>query len=88
VAEGYPVQFALLSDINASDFIDRATVPIFKDPSGNLAAWKELAPGAAKHDTFVFSITGMRTLYWDASTRALADWSSDIRSAVETLGPQ
>jgi len=82
------VQFALLSDVNASDFINRASVPIFKDASGSLVAWKEMIPGAAKHDTFVYSKTGMRTLYWDASTRVFSEWSTDIRSAVEALGKQ
>ena len=82
-----PVQFALLSDINAKDFIGRVDVPIFKDPSGDLVAWKQMIPTAAKHDTFVYATSGARTLYWDATTQQLANWSSDIRSAVEALAP-
>ena len=81
------MQFALLSDINASDFIDRVAVPIFKDPSGDLVAWKQMIPAAAKHDTFVYAPSGMRTLYWDATSEQLADWSGDIRIAVEALSP-
>jgi hypothetical protein len=86
VAEGYPVQFALLSDVNATDFVSRAAVPIFRDPSGNRSAWAMMEPGAYKHDTFVYTKTGMRTLFWDANVRDLAKWSMDIRAAVEALG--
>lgn len=86
VAEGYPVQFVLLSDVNATDFIGRAAVPIFRDPSGGTTAWKQTQPGAAKHDTFVYATTGMRTLYWDASAQDLTMWSADIRAEIEALG--
>jgi len=76
----------LLSDVNASDFIGLVTVPIFRDPSAGRVAWREMQAGAAKHDTFVFSTAGIRTLFWDASAHNLAQWSSDIRRAVEALG--
>jgi hypothetical protein len=76
----------LLSDVNASDFIGRAAVPIFRDPSPGLTAWFEMQAGAAKHDTFVFSTAGIRTLFWDASARDLSRWSDEIRAAVEALG--
>ena len=86
MAEGYPVQFVLLSDINAQDFIGLAAVPIFRDPSGDRTAWTEMQADAAKHDTFVFSKAGIRTLFWDTSARNLAEWSADIRLEVERLG--
>jgi hypothetical protein len=86
VAEGYPVQFVLLSDVNADDFVDRTAVPIFEDASGDASAWKEMQAGAAKHDTFVFGRDGLRTLYWDATAHQLANWSADIRAAIESIG--
>lgn len=86
VAEGYPVQFTLLSDVNASDFIPLASVPIFRDPTPGRAAWSEMAPGVVKHDTFVFSAAGQRTLFWDVRARDFSQWSADIRQAVEALG--
>jgi hypothetical protein len=61
-------------------------VPIFLDPSAGRTAWSEMQAGAVKHDTFVFSAAGIRTLFWDASARNLAQWSSDIRLAVERFG--
>ena len=76
----------LLSDVNAADFIGLAAVPIFSDPSPSRTAWAEMQAGAVKHDTFVFSAAGIRTLFWDRSARDLAQWSSDIRLAVEALG--
>lgn len=80
------MQFVLLSDVNATDFIGRAAVPIFLDPSPGREAWRELHPDAVKHDTFVFSAAGIRTLFWDTSASNLAQWSADIRQAVEALG--
>jgi len=76
----------LLSDVNADDFIGLAAVPIFRDPSAGRVAWSEMQAGAVKHDTFVFSPAGIRTLFWDTSARDLAQWSADIRLAVEALG--
>jgi hypothetical protein len=86
VAEGYGVQFVLLSDVNATDFVGRAAVPIFRDPSPGRVAWQEMEAGSFKHDTFVFSRAGVRTLFWDASAQNLSMWSADIRAAVESLG--
>jgi hypothetical protein len=76
----------LLSDANATDFIGLAAVPIFRDPSAGRVAWSEMQAGAAKHDTFVFSAAGIRTLFWDTSARNLSQWSADIRQEVEALG--
>lgn len=86
VAEGYRVQFVLLSDVNATDFVTHASVPIFRDPSGNRAAWAQMEPGAVKHDTFVYARDGQRALFWDASARSFSAWQGDIRAAVEALG--
>jgi len=61
-------------------------VPIFRDPSAGRLAWSEMQAGAVKHDTFVFSTAGIRTLFWDASARDLGQWSADIRQEVESLG--
>jgi hypothetical protein len=86
VAEGYPVQFVLLSDANATDFVGRADVPLFRDPSAGRMTWSEHAPGAVKHDTFVYARDGTRTVFWDASAQDLSKWSADIRAAVEAQG--
>lgn len=86
VAEGYPVQFVLLSDQNASDFVSHVSMPIFRDPSPGRAAWLEMQATAVKHDTFVFDKTGVRTLFWDASTRNFSMLSADLRAAVEAIG--
>jgi hypothetical protein len=80
------VQFVVLSDVNATDFTSRVSVPIFRDPSGGRVAWAEMEPGAVKHDTFVFGRDGVRTMFWDASARTFSAWPADIRAAVEALG--
>lgn len=80
------MQFVVLSDVNATDFVTRTGVPIFKDASAGRVAWTEMQRGAAKHDTFVFSRDGVRTLFWDVSERELAKWSAEIRAEVEALG--
>ena len=80
------MQFVVLSDQNATDFTTRATMPIFRDPSPGRAAWIEMQAGAVKHDTFVFNKSGVRTLFWDASTRNFNQLSADLRAAVEAIG--
>ncbi len=86
VSEGYPVEFVVLSDQNATDFVSRISLPIFRDPSPGRAAWVEMQAEAAKHDTFVFDKAGVRTLFWDASTSDFAELSADVRAAVEAIG--
>ena len=86
IAEGYPVQFVVLSDQNASDYVARTSVPIFREPTAGRPSWGVMEPGAVKHDTFVYARTGERTLFWDASARNLGQWGADIRAAVEAEG--
>ena len=86
VAEGYPVEFVVVSDSNASDFVDRTTHVVFREPAAGQPAWQALEPGTVKHDTFVYSRTGERTLLWDASDHSLGTWAADIRLAVESHG--
>jgi hypothetical protein len=86
VAEGYPVQFVALSDQNATDFVGRTSVPIFRDPSGTRVAWSEMQNGAVKHDTFVFARDGVRVLFWDTSEQNLGMWDANIRAAVVAQG--
>jgi hypothetical protein len=62
------------------------SVPIFRDASPGRQAWAAMQPGAVKHDTFVFSQAGVRTLFWDASANSFSQWSANIRAAVEALG--
>lgn len=85
-SEGYPVKFVALSDANAFDFVSRTTRPIFEDGAGGRPAWDETESGARKHDTFVYSRTGDRVLFWDASSNSLGDWQDDIRAVVEAQG--
>lgn len=80
------MQFVVLADVNATDFVTRTVQPIFKDATQGRTAWQMMEGGAAKHDTFVYSTAGIRTLYWDASAHSLAQWSAEIRAAVEALG--
>jgi len=61
-------------------------MPIFRDPSPGRAAWLEMQAGAVKHDTFVFDTSGVRTLFWDASSRNFNQLTSDLRAAVEAIG--
>ncbi|MBT8492574.1 MAG: hypothetical protein KJO07_05905 [Deltaproteobacteria bacterium] len=84
--EGYDVQFVAVSNQNASDFVERTTLPIFQDDAPGRPAWNEMEDGARKHDTFVYSRTGERVLFWDASSNSLGSWSDDIRAAVEAQG--
>ncbi len=86
VAEGYPVEFVVLSNANASDFISLTHRPIFKDGQAGQPAWQEMEPGAVKHDTFIYSKTGERLMFWDASSNSLGTWSADIRAAVVAQG--
>ena len=78
-----PVQFTVLSDVNATDFNGRVSVPVFRESAPGLPAWALMQPGAVKHDTFVFDTTGTRTLFWDASAESFDAWAADIRAAVE-----
>ena len=80
------MQFVVLADTNATDFVSHTSVPIFRDPSPNRLAFTDTHPGAAKHDTFLYTRDGSRALWWDASARNLAQWSADIRAAVEAQG--
>jgi hypothetical protein len=83
VGEGHTVELVLLSDANASDYVSRTTLPIFEEDRSGRPAWGEMDSSAVKHDTFVYSATGERLLFWDASSNSLGDWSADIRSVVE-----
>jgi hypothetical protein len=86
VAEGYPVQFTVLSDVNATDFVGKVNVPIFQDETAGRPAWLEMESVAVKHDTFIFTKQGTRALFWDTSARNLGNWSAEIRAAIEQLG--
>lgn len=86
VAEGYNVQFVVLADVNATDFVGRTSVPIFRDDTKGRTAWQMMEPGAGKHDTFVYGTDGVRTLFWDTTVHKLGLWGADIRVAVEALG--
>lgn len=81
------MRFVVLSDSNASDFVERTSVPIFRDPAAGRPAWQDMEDGARKHDTFVYAQGGERVLFWDASSENLADWASDIRAAVAAAAP-
>lgn len=80
------MQFVVLSDANATDFNSIVKVPVFAEPGAGLPAWSAMEPGAVKHDTFVYSRTGVRTLVWKASSHSFSAWGADIRAAVVALG--
>lgn len=75
-----------MSDANASDFVSRSSHRIFQDSASGQPSWDEMELNAVKHDTFVYSRDGERVLFWDASGNNLANWSMNIRAAVETQG--
>jgi hypothetical protein len=83
VSEGVPVQFIVLSDVNATWFNSYVSVPTFHEPAPGRPAWQLMQPLAGKHDTFVFDASGARTLFWDVNVESFADWATDIRAAVE-----
>ena len=78
----------MVSDANADDFIERTTHRIFEDTASGRPAWQEMEAGAVKHDTFVYSRTGDRVLFWDNSDSAtsFSEWATDIRAAVVAEG--
>ncbi len=76
----------MLSDTNATDFVGRTVAPIFRDSSQGRTAWGMMEPGAVKHDTFVYDKAGNRTLFWNVRVEEFANWSADIRAAVEAIG--
>ena len=80
------MQFVVLSDVNASDFTMRTTVPIFCDPEAGRPTWSQMEVGAQKHDTFIYARTGERVFVWDASAQPFLAWDDDIRAAVEAQG--
>ncbi len=84
--EGYPVEFVVVADSNASDFVSRTVLRIFKEAAPGRPAWNEMQANAVKHDTFIYSRTGERVLFWDRSENNLANWNADIRAAVEAQG--
>ena len=84
--EGRGVQFVVLSDSNATDFVGRSSAPLFKDPTAGRAAWRALDPSAVKHDTVVFDAQGRVVLYRRASS-GLSTWRADIAAAVRSLPP-
>jgi len=85
-SEGYPVEFVVLADSNASDFLSVTPHVIFREPAAGQPAWQALELGTVKNDTFVYGRTGDRTLFWDASSNSLGTWADDIRAAVEAQG--
>jgi hypothetical protein len=86
ISEGYPVEFVILSDQNATDFSALVPFSIFRDASPGRPAWVQMDAGAVKHDTFVYDKTGARTLFWDASMNSFATLTADLRAAVEAIG--
>ena len=86
LSQGYPVEFVVMADSNASDFVSRTALRIFKEAAPGRPAWNAMEANAVKHDTFVYSRTGERVLFWDASSHSLPNWNADIRAAVEAQG--
>lgn len=80
------MQFVVLSDALASDYVGRVTMPIFRDDSASLEHWREMDPLAAKHDTVIYDAAGQRVLYRRAES-GLATWKDDVAAAVRALPP-
>jgi len=82
-SEGRSVQFVVLSDGNASDFVSRISVPIFRDP--NRDGWRAFRADVVKHDTFVFDAQGKLVLTWRVASGT--SFSPSIGAAVRMLPP-
>ncbi len=81
------MQFVVVSDSNASDFVSRVTMPIFRDPSAGRDAWFAFDPTALKHDTFIFDAQGQRVKTLKLNGGLAATWRSDVAAAVRALPP-
>jgi hypothetical protein len=75
------VQFVVLSDGNATDFVSRVSMPIFKDSTR--AQWTALRPDVVKHDTFVFDANGQLKFSWRVSDGT--GFATAIGAAVRAL---
>ncbi len=87
-AEGRDVEVVVLSDANATDFVSRTSLILFRDGTAGRQAWQAMRPGAGKHDTFVFSASGERTFFWQGSyTGDATRWTAEVGAAVRAIAP-
>ena len=87
-AERRDVEIVVLSDANASDFVSRTGLRIFRDAQPGRPAWVEMRPMPSKHDTFVFAPNGERTYFWQGSyTGDATRWTADVGQAVRAVAP-
>ena len=82
---GSDVQFVVLSESGAEDFVSLVSLPIFRDDSFGRTAWFEMSATAQKHDTLVFDADGNQTFYWDVGSNDFFNWEVDIRAALDAL---
>ena len=81
--EGINVQFVVLSDTGADFFTERTEFPIFEDAGQGQPAWDLMEENARKEDTFIYSKTGERLLFWDLSSENRTNWTADVRAVIE-----
>lgn len=80
------MQFVVLADVNAIDFVGRVSMPILRDGSPTRTAWRDLEAAAVKHDTAVFDAEG-RFISFRRGALGLSTWKDDIAAIVRSLGP-
>lgn len=87
-AEGRDVQLVVLSDANASYFVDAIKVPIFLDPAPGRPTWSLMRPNPIKHDTFVFAPNGKRTFFFEGTYTGDANgYRTEVAAAIRAAAP-
>jgi len=85
-AERRDVQVVILGDLNAEQFAERVSLPIFEDDDGT--AWESMRSRASKHDTFVYAPDGKRSFFWLGSYQGDATrWTAEVGDAVRAVAP-
>jgi hypothetical protein len=87
-AERRDIDVVVLGDANASEFVRRTALPLFRDGTPGRQAWQAMRSGASKHDTFVFAPNGERTFFWAGSYTGDANrWTTEVGAAARAVAP-
>lgn len=79
------MQFVVLSNVTAADYVDWVTMPIFKDPTPMRDAWTAFDPAAAKHDTAIFNAAGQAVLFRRVADAGFFSWRDDVATVIRSL---
>lgn len=82
------VEFVVLADAAAEQYVGKIGLRIFKDAEAGRPAWQAMRTGAYKHDTFVFAPNGQRSYFWEGSyTGDAPRWTQQVGEAVRKVAP-